>query len=130
MLPLENQPDKSSSAESLLRPYLDTLLKLAVDPSKAPIKPLFTTFYFENLPTPLKDNGTEHPASYLVPSAVPFTPLPDMPDYAAIIAESTFKDAIKVLQATDLTKGNEKGGDIPFWPPLERDDDDDNDVEW
>jgi len=130
MLPLESQPDGSLSPESMLRPYLDALLNLAVDPSKAPIKPLFTTFYFENQATPLKNPGTEHPSSYLVPNAVPFAPLPDMPDYAALIAESAFKDAIKALRATGPIRGDEQGGDVPFWPPLERDDDDDNDVEW
>jgi len=130
MLPLESQPDESLSPESMLRPYLDALLNLAVDPSIAPIKPLFTTFYFENQVTLLKNPGTEHPSSYLVPSAIPFVPLPDTPDYAALIAESTFKDAIKALRATGPTKGDEQGGDVRFWPPLERDDDDDNDVEW
>ena len=131
MLPLESQPEKSSSPESLLRPYLEALLNLAVDPSTAPIKPLFTTFYFEHPALPLNNPGTEHSSNYLVPSAIPFaTSFPDMPDYAAVIAESTFKEAIKVLQETRLAKGNEQEGDIPFWPPLENDDDDDDDMEW
>jgi hypothetical protein len=131
MLPLETQLDESLSPESLLRPYLDALLNLSVDPSKVPIKPLFTTFYFEIPMTPLKNPGIEHPSSYLVPSAVPFAPLPDMPDNAAIIAESTFKEAVTTLRATGPAKGDEQGGDdVPFWPPLEKDDDDDNDMDW
>lgn len=127
MLPLENQPEKPSSPESLLRPYLDALLNLAVDPSKAPIKPLFTTFYFENPVLPLNNSGKEHSSNYLIPSAIPFASLPDTPDYAAVIAESTFKEAIRVLRETE---GDVQEGDVPFWPPLQRDDDDDDDMEW
>jgi len=130
MLPLESQPEESLSPESLLRPYLDALLNLAVDPSKAPIKPLFTTFYFENSVLPLNNSGTEHLSNYLVPSAIPFASLPDTPDYAAVIAESTFKEAVRVLRETGPAEGDVQEGNIPFWPPLQRDDDDDDDMEW
>ena len=139
MLPLESQPEKSVSPESLLRPYLDSLLNLAVDPSKAPIKPLFTTFYFDNPVLPLNNSGTENSSNYLVPGAIPFASLPDTSDYAAVIAESTFQEAVKVLregmpakgdeQEGDEQEGDEQESDVPFWPPLERDDDDD-DMEW
>lgn len=80
---------------------------------------------------PLNNSGTENSSNYLVPAAIPFASLPDTPDYAAVIAESTFKEAVKVLRETRPAKGDEQEGDVPFWPPLERDDDDDNDdMEW
>lgn len=79
---------------------------------------------------PLNNSGTEHLSNYLVPSAIPFASLPDTPDYAAVIAESTFKEAVRVLRETGPAEGDVQEGNIPFWPPLQRDDDDDDDMEW
>jgi hypothetical protein len=109
-----------------LRPYLDALLSLSVDPSKAPISPLFTVFYFEKLQSqsPSHPDALRIDQTYLVPSPLPLAPLPDLADFATNIAERTFTEAVKVLRTS--RKLDEE--DIVFWPPLPRDEDDD--AEW
>ena len=47
-----------------------------------------------------------------------------MSDYAALIVETTFKEAVKVLREKRPAEGDGQEGDVLFWPPLERDDDD------
>ncbi|CAA7259504.1 unnamed protein product [Cyclocybe aegerita] len=130
-LPLSQQPEASTSAEALLKPYLDALLLLSADPSHSPIKPLFTAFYLENpgpqLTTPGSSMDTES-SSYLVLAPLPLVSLPDFPDEAALNAESTFKQAIKFLRS--ISKENkEDEEELGFWPPLPADEDAD-DNEW
>jgi len=62
--------------------------------------------------------------TYLVPSPLPFAPLPDLADIATNIAERTFMEAVKVLRT--FRELDEE--DVAFWPPLPRDEDDD--PEW
>jgi len=61
--------------------------------------------------------------TYIVPSPLPFAPLPDLADIATNIAERTFMEAVRVLRTF---KGLDE--DVAFWPPLPRDEDDD--PEW
>lgn len=63
--------------------------------------------------------------TYLVPSPLPFTPLPDLADLATNIAEQTFMEAVRVLRTF---KELDEEDVITFWPPLPRDEDDD--PEW
>ena|SRR6266545_2853847 len=123
-LPLDQIPDDSTSPEALLKPYLDTLLSLSIDPSKAPISPLFTTFYIENVPPPLSPstNAPEGPKTYLIPPSLPLTALPELVDVAANAAERTFIEAMEILHS--IRKINEEGETV-LWPPLPRDEEDD-----
>jgi hypothetical protein len=62
--------------------------------------------------------------SYIVPPPLPFAPLPDLADLAVNIAERTFMEAVKALQT--VRKLDDE--DVVFWPPLQRDEDED--AEW
>ena len=136
-LPLTEEPEESISPETLLKPYLDALLSLTVDPAQPPIEPLFTTFYLEKsgslLPTPSNvdaSTGTGIEGStYIVPAASPFSALPDLPDDAARLAEGTFMEAVKVLRKYRRLDGEEDGDEVTFWPPLQAEENDDDD-EW
>jgi len=128
-LPLDQIPDASTSPEVLLKPYLDSLLSLSIDPSKAPIAPLFTAFYIENVPPPLAPSttvpeGPERKETYLIPPPLPLAALPELADVAANTAERAFMEAMKILH---LIKKSDEEGEIVFWPPLPRDEED---VEW
>ncbi|PPQ66273.1 hypothetical protein CVT26_010957 [Gymnopilus dilepis] len=128
-LPLQIQPDTSTTPETLIGPYLNTLMRLSADPSKAPLKPLFTTFYLER---PSSASGSA-PSSdhspvgdYIVPPPLPIASLPDISDEAAQIAERTFVEAVKALRKSGQDVGDT---DILFWPPLPAEEDNDDD-EW
>ncbi|KAF8974379.1 GDP dissociation inhibitor-domain-containing protein [Flammula alnicola] len=135
-LPLASTPEESVTPEILLRPYLDALLLLSVDPSKSPIKPLFTAFYLENPAIPFPPSGEKSAveeisntsSTYIIPATLPIAPLPDIPDEAAVIAENTFMEAAKILRKINPPNEDEEEA-IVFWPPLPADDDDD-DSEW
>ena len=129
-LPLDQILDDTTSPEALLKPYLDSLLSLSIDPSKAPIAPLFTTFYVENIPLPLAPSttvpeGPEGKMAYLIPPPLPLTALPELADVAANTAEQAFMEAIKILQSI---KKSDEEGEIVFWPPLPKDGEEE--VEW
>jgi len=136
-LPLTEEPEESISPETLLKPYLDALLSLTVDRARPPIEPLFTTFYLErpgsSLPTPSNvDASTGNGiggSTYIVPAASPFSALPDLPDDAAGLAEGTFMEAVKVLRKYRRLEGEEDGDEVTFWPPLQAEENDDDD-EW
>lgn len=123
-LPLTQVPDHSTSPTSLLRPYLNALLSLSANPSKAPISPLFTTYYLEKLPSrsPVETSQTDQ--TYIIPSPLPFAPLPDLADLATNVAERTFVEAARILRPN----GELGEQDIKFWPPLPVDEDED--PEW
>lgn len=121
----------------LLTPYLEALLALSVDTTESPIKPLFTAFYLElpnsTVPSQPLSSESVDPSTYLVPAPLQIRPLPNLPDDAANIAESTFIEAVKTLRTLgthNSESDNEQGADEPivFWPPLSTDDDDDS--EW
>ncbi|KAF8165133.1 GDP dissociation inhibitor-domain-containing protein [Crassisporium funariophilum] len=127
-LPILSELESLDSPESLLTPYLDALLSLSLDPAESPIQPLFTSFYLD-IPTDAPPSASA-PAeasmaspTYLVPAPLQITPFPDLPDDAARIAESTFMEAVKILQSQGHL-GNlridEDGmnSDVVFWPPL------------
>ncbi len=119
--------------EGLLRPYVDALLRLAVNPSRAPLSPLFSLFYLE-VPDAhvLPSEGDPQASTYLVPAALPIASLPDFPDQATTAAEATFRAATQILRKLNPppeAEGEEGEEPTPFWPPLPTDEDED-DSEW
>ncbi|KAF4619215.1 hypothetical protein D9613_005473 [Agrocybe pediades] len=126
-LPVDTMPDDSISAETLLKPYLDALMSLPVDPLKSPIQPLFTTFYLETIPASPTPT-TPSSGTYIVPAPLSAVPLPDVPDEATLIAEQTFTEASKILRHFKKTNDSSEE-EIPFWPPLPVDDEEE-DNEW
>ncbi|KJA30088.1 hypothetical protein HYPSUDRAFT_175261 [Hypholoma sublateritium FD-334 SS-4] len=130
-LPLGSIPEEPITAESLLRPYVDALLRLAVNPSRVPLAPLFSLFYLE-VPDErvLPSEGDPQASTYLVPAALPIASLPDFPDQATTVAEATFRAAVQILQKLSPPRENEgEEESTPFWPPLPTDEDDE-DSEW
>ncbi|KAF8914120.1 GDP dissociation inhibitor-domain-containing protein [Gymnopilus junonius] len=130
-LPLGTQQDAFIPPEALLTPYLNAVMRLSTDPSKAPIKPIFTIFYLESPTPPVPGSHSENhtaPNTYLVPPPLPTASLPDVGDESALIAETTFLEAVKVLRKIG-GHAEEAVDDIPFWPPLPADEDNDDD-EW
>ncbi|KAG6885790.1 hypothetical protein C0993_009896 [Termitomyces sp. T159_Od127] len=148
-LPLLTPPSESTSAEEILRPYLDATLALTTEPSSSivsfssnsatpsppeavPPQPLFTTFYIEH-PDSLSapDNSSAQHRTYIVPAPlVPAYPLPDLPDAAATSAEGVFWETVRILreagvrpnQASNEEHGLEVDEEIgTFWPPMQGD---------
>ncbi|KAF8803723.1 FAD/NAD(P)-binding domain-containing protein [Phlegmacium glaucopus] len=138
-LPLSSNPDHTCSPEMLLTPYLEALLALSLDPTKSPIKPLFTAFYLEipvsTISSELSSSSESvEPSTYLVPAPLQIRPLPDLADDATYIAENAFTEAVKALRTLGIRNSgsvDEQGilEPIVFWPPLPADDDDE-DSEW
>ncbi|KAF9483980.1 FAD/NAD(P)-binding domain-containing protein [Pholiota conissans] len=135
-LPLASVPEESASPESLLRPYLEALLSFSGDPLK-PIEPIFDMFYLETPETPVANKVEPPPtegsscsfSTYLIPAVLPIASLPNFPDQATLIAEATFKEAIKTLRKLNSVDEAIESPAV-FWPPLPRDEADDDDNEW
>jgi hypothetical protein len=115
---------------------LNALLLFSADPSK-PIQPLFDVFYLETPEKPLtsmvestlSEGLSTSSATYLVPAPLPIASLPDLPDQATLIAEATFRDASNTLRKLNSVDEDDED-DIVFWPPLPRDEEEDEDTEW
>lgn len=90
---------------------------------QTPEKPL-TSMTEPTLPEGLPTSFT----TYLVPAPLPIASLPDLPDQATLIAEATFRDASKILRKLNSVDEDDED-DMLFWPPLPRDDEED-DTEW
>ncbi|KAJ7229209.1 GDP dissociation inhibitor-domain-containing protein [Mycena pura] len=124
-LPLITTVETDPHPQTLLKPYLDATLALAVPGSESddsPLAPLFSLFYLQHhdhsAPT---GDGSAPPALAPVPLP-PVLPLPDAGDAAAVQAEGVFWEAMKVLRRT----GCEEDGITSFWPLMERDEDDED----
>jgi len=129
----------SSSAEELLRPYLDATLSLTAPASQdgAP-STLFTLFYIQQQPPASTETSaaTNDASTALV--VPPRSPLfPEVGDSAATLAESMFWEAVETLKTLGV-RPRPQGGDgvdsaevevDSFWPPLDSVADDTGD-EW
>ncbi|KAG6890766.1 hypothetical protein C0992_012739 [Termitomyces sp. T32_za158] len=118
-LPLATPPTESTSAEEILRPYLDATLALTTEPPISTVqpklfpsksatlsppeatspRPLFTAFYIEHTDSlPAPENSSTQARTYIVPSPLaPAYPLPDLPDAAATSAEAAFWETVRIL---------------------------------
>jgi len=111
-LPVESE--NVGSPETLLRPYLDAVLSLAVD--RSPGQPLLTALYLDRvnvtppIPTP------EVASMCLVTPPVYNERLPEAPDMAAVHAEEVFWKAVQLLQTSSGSLGSTPSS---FWPPAE-----------
>ncbi|KAG6853708.1 hypothetical protein C0991_002124 [Blastosporella zonata] len=125
-LPLSTPVTESSSAEELLRPYLDATLALAVGPAPSspsipsdaspsppspstasePLQPLFTAFYIEHpeaAPVSPPESSSTLPQTFIVPTPlVPASPLPDLPDAAATSAEAVFWETVRIFKEAGI----------------------------
>ncbi|KAH9928951.1 GDP dissociation inhibitor-domain-containing protein [Fomitopsis serialis] len=129
-LPLLDQT--ASSAEALLRPYLDATLGLAVPAptptsTPTPAEPLFTLFYIEH-PDPSTSDADSHSSSVLRPAST--SPLlPEQADSATTGAEALFWRAVEGLKAAgrrprrrvgEGEDASEEEVEVEgFWPPLD-----------
>lgn len=120
------------SPQRILQPYLDATLALMVlpstpaTPSTAPPpqnsipEPLFTTFYVHHPDPPTAtapESVTELAANrkpYIIPPPLsPVLPLPDIPDAAAMHAETVFWEAVKTLRGAGDHRIES------FWPRMD-----------
>ncbi|KAG5724428.1 Rab proteins geranylgeranyltransferase component A [Termitomyces sp. T112] len=139
-LPLSTPPLESTSAEEILRPYLNATLSLQTEstPSTSAVqlnsppsssdrapsspsedvspRPLFTVFYIEHpdpassLPVP--ENSSAHPHTYIVPTPlIPACPLPDLPNSAATSAEDVFWETVRKLQEAGVRPQRNQASD-------------------
>ncbi|KAJ3713887.1 GDP dissociation inhibitor-domain-containing protein [Lentinula raphanica] len=135
--PISTNP--SVSPEQILKPYLDLMLSFsATSSSTEPIVPFFTSFYLHTIPPPTIPSSTKESTSsssptILIPPSPANLPLPDPGDAAALNAEATFWEAVKVLQKFRISRKNtsdETGEEVNvkverFWPPVPNEEDDD-----
>ncbi|KAG6845840.1 hypothetical protein H0H87_002528 [Tephrocybe sp. NHM501043] len=130
-LPLSTTVEASTTAEQILKPYLDAALALTAGPTSsgptipsesssspmttslpeaAPPQPLFTAFYIEHpdaSPPPPSDTSTTQPQTYIVrPSLAPASPLPDLPDAAATSAEAVFWETVRIFKDAGIRSKN------------------------
>ncbi|RPD62128.1 FAD/NAD(P)-binding domain-containing protein [Lentinus tigrinus ALCF2SS1-7] len=141
----------SSSAEELLRPYLEAALSLTAPPSSSsvtsPATSLFSLFYIHHTPAAVSSAPPSSSSSVIVtPPSRPH--LPTIADEATEHAEAMFWTAVKQLKAAGVQRtvpkeeaeegdaSVEKAGtedtspDIDsFWPPLDAVEDETSD-EW
>lgn len=132
------------SPKSLLQPYLNATLALAVNASSTPPHPLFTTFYIQHpLPPPptAPTNPSPGPAdkTCLVPTPLPAFPLSEILDAAATHAEAVFWAAVDILRPRNGTARKKDGTDEEgeggldeiesFWPASDGRDQEEED-EW
>ncbi|KAH9853364.1 GDP dissociation inhibitor-domain-containing protein [Lenzites betulinus] len=125
LLPLP-QSTSSTSAEGLLRPYLDATLTLTSPPSSetTPATPLFTVFY--TLHHALATTLDADPGIIVAPPHKPL--ITSVADEATQNAEGMFWKAVEKLgkkrpptQGADVSgEKEEESGEIDsFWPPLD-----------
>ncbi|KAI0706927.1 FAD/NAD(P)-binding domain-containing protein [Cerioporus squamosus] len=150
-LPLSPESTSSSSAEELLRPYLEAALSLTVPPSSPsgtpPATSLFSLYYIHNIPASVSPSSSDNSSGIII--APPCRPhLPAIADEATEHAETMFWKAVEQLKAAGVQRTVpkeevEKGGDAvekaeleessqeidSFWPPLDAIDDESSD-EW
>lgn len=101
----------------MLRPYLNTVLKLGREDAQ---EALFTAFYVESLKDiPARDvSQLDSRIPWLVPPPVPLGPLGDIADTAAQNAEVLF---FKILQALGDNEERYQKGDAQnsgIWPKV------------
>lgn len=133
-MPLIEEGASASTAEELLKPFLDATLTLChpentEEHSDAPVKPLFTLFYKQH-PYPKQSPSEAAPDSApLVSEPLDSVHLPEVADSMVTSAEATFWRAIELLKAAGCkperkTEGAEAespdaSGIDNLWPPLD-----------
>lgn len=118
-----------SSAESLLRPYLDAVLSLT--PSASPPQPLFTAFYIQH-PTATPKETPNGSIPWLVTPSPAYI-LTEACDSAAENAEAVFWKAVPLLQRRRhaTTSGETIDKIETFWPTASQGDgEEDVDGDW
>lgn len=109
--------DPKVSPETTLQPYLKATLTLTEGDQS--VEPMFSLFYTQlehSSPSPREDR-------LFVPGIT--TLISECADSAALVAEEMFRETVRTLD--DLRR--ERGAEIleepmPFWPPVEGNDDD------
>ncbi|KAF8665663.1 hypothetical protein AX16_000116 [Volvariella volvacea WC 439] len=135
-LPLSDPPNPEDNAETLLKPYLDATLQLTNPPTT---EPDFKLFYIQRHPS--TPSATEWPPQSSTPSgqpkilvvpALPAVPLPETPDYSAQLAEDVFWEAVKALGRDAESMGESNPDEVidSFWPPLPREDEEEDEDPW
>ncbi|KAF9057767.1 rab escort protein [Panaeolus papilionaceus] len=122
--PVTEDLGDTTTAEDILKPYKDTLLSLSTDPSAGPINPLFEASYLDYPVKGAPDTGKE--STYIITPTPAISSLADFCDDMTDDAEATFREVIQALQ-TLVPRGEDNDEDIPFWPPLPTEEQDD---EW
>ncbi|KAJ3522041.1 hypothetical protein NMY22_g12058 [Coprinellus aureogranulatus] len=127
ILPLTSS-EPAVTAESVLKPYLETVLKFTQSAEGEPAIPLSTSFYFEKQ-VPLDNarvQATQDTPRYIITPPLAHSTFPDLPDTAAYNAEAAFQQAVRSLRALkgDPVRDDEE---IDFWPSIEDDGDSSDD---
>lgn len=121
--------DASESAESILLPYVKSLLSLPCNGHETAIEPLATAFFFEHVgiaSSPNDSTDTELQRYIIVPP-LNYSTFPDLPDAATSNAEAVFRCAVQTLHS--LAGKDYVEEEIDFWPPIETRNEDDSDEE-
>ncbi|KAI0751673.1 FAD/NAD-P-binding domain-containing protein [Daedaleopsis nitida] len=154
-VPLTTTSPATSSAEDLLRPYLDAVLSLTVPHTApadtVPATPLFTVFYVHH-PPPVPSTDQTQPPDIIIPTSHSQL-VPSIADAGTKAAEAIFWKAVEKLKAAGVrrtapkeetekddgaaekdSKEGEMESDAPddvdsFWPPLDAVEDETSD-EW
>ncbi|PPQ70130.1 hypothetical protein CVT24_003877 [Panaeolus cyanescens] len=113
--PLSEDLEDSTTAEDVLKPYVDAILSLSTNPSSGPIDPLFSVSYLEYSPQELTNTTNE--STYIIVPPPAIASLADICDELTVDAEATFKAAIQVLRQLS-PRENDDDEYPPFWPPL------------
>ncbi|KAF5333064.1 hypothetical protein D9611_002343 [Ephemerocybe angulata] len=127
-LPLTSMSPEDTP-ESILRPYLEAVLQPIGQSEDTEIKPLSTSFFFENQ-CPVEKSPAEiegNPRYFLTPPLL-YSAFPDLPDVATRNAEATFQVAVKSLRAIK-EEPPQDDEELDFWPPVpveENSDDEDS----
>ncbi len=103
-----------------MQPYLDATLALT-DVPNSPAEPLFTLFYTQVhsiTPASSVDSPSTEGKTLLITPSLPFLPLPEPPDVAAINAEKVFWEVVKVFKRDTQTVGEGETAIDSFCPPL------------
>ncbi|KAG7096397.1 hypothetical protein E1B28_003840 [Marasmius oreades] len=129
---------RGESPETLLKPYLQATLRLRAEtsPDSEPLTPIFTSFYNQRSPPPAHASTPRSPSTtsstrssvlpnYILVPQLSLQPLPEPPDIANVNAEKVFWDAMRFLRPQALSADQAEG--LSFWPPLPRDEEDDDD---
>ncbi|OCH86038.1 FAD/NAD(P)-binding domain-containing protein [Obba rivulosa] len=129
--PLLGDDEYSSSAEELMRPYLDATLSLTTSASDvagaSPAQPLFTLFYIQQLPpSPASTDATS--TTLVTPPATSL--ISELADAATEQAEKIFWRAAELLNASRKSEDAKKVEVESFWPPLDVIEDEPNLEEW
>ncbi|KAH9921562.1 FAD/NAD-P-binding domain-containing protein [Epithele typhae] len=133
-LPLSSSSAFTSSAEELIKPYLDATLSLTAPPSAdgSAAVPLFTVFYYQHAVNDTPSSSTELTGVVLTPPCT--QDLASIADSATQHAEGMFWTAVGQLKAAGVKRGKVPTGRMAteeveeegqpeeidaLWPPLD-----------